>query len=224
MSVIPSLNATAQTQTLPASSTSKSAANDPTALQNQFLKLLTTQLNNQDPLNPMDNSQVTSQLAQISTVTGVGQLNASFSALQSSLLSSQMLQGASLIGQHVLVPGQSLSLAKGSAVGGVSLAGAADSVTVSITDAAGRPMRTLDLGAAKAGGTVSFGWDGKDSSGRALPDAQYTFSVKAQLGTTAVSATALNTQQVMAVTPGTNGVGLDTGTQTYGLADVKEIL
>src|SRR3990167_8083696 len=73
--------------------------------QDRFLKLLVTQMKNQDPLNPMDNAQVTSQMAQLSTVTGIDKLNVTLQALSDSMASSQSLQAASMIGYGVLVPG-----------------------------------------------------------------------------------------------------------------------
>ena len=71
----------------------------------RFLKLLVTQLNNQDPLNPMDNAELTSQLAQMSTVSGIEKLNATVSSLAAQSGASQVLQSASLIGYNVLSPG-----------------------------------------------------------------------------------------------------------------------
>ena len=76
----------------------------------RFLKLLVTQMRNQDPLNPLDNAQVTTQMAQISTVTGVDKLNAGIEKLSQSLLSAQSLQSAGVIGHQVLAAGSTLSL------------------------------------------------------------------------------------------------------------------
>src|SRR5215204_242231 len=98
-------------------------------LQDRFLKLLVTQMKNQDPLNPLDNAQVTTQLAQISTVNGIEKLNATIEAMASSFTSGQSLQAATMIGKDVLVPGSTLQLA-GSSVFGVELAQAADQVKV----------------------------------------------------------------------------------------------
>ena len=85
--------------------TAKSAADD---VQDRFLKLLVTQMKNQDPLNPLDNAQVTTQLAQISTVNGIEKLNATIEAMASSFTSGQSLQAATMIGKDVLVPGSTL--------------------------------------------------------------------------------------------------------------------
>src|SRR5512146_862467 len=101
-------------------------------LQDRFLKLLVTQMKNQDPLNPLDNAQVTSQLAQISTVNGIEKLNTTIQAMATSFAAGQSLQAAGMIGRDVLVPAPTLRLAGGSALFGVDLAQAADQVKVSI--------------------------------------------------------------------------------------------
>lgn len=224
MSTVPSLAATSQTTTLPATSPTSNSVTDPAVLQQNFLQLLTTQLNNQDPTNPMDNSQLTSQLAQISTVQGIGQLNQSIASLQSAFLQSQTLQGASLIGHSVMLPGTSLPLSGGQGVGGVSVGGAADTVSVSIANGAGQVVRTISLGSS-SGGTVNFSWDGKDDKGNQLPDGQYTMSATASLGGKAVTASTLAPQVVAAVTPGSSGLQIDTADgKTIALSSVQEIL
>ena len=128
------------------------AAAPGTDIQDRFLKLLVTQMKNQDPLNPMDNAQVTSQLAQISTVNGIQQLNTTMQSLSSSFLSSQSMQSTSLIGHTVLTDGNSLNIADGvPAYAAIELAQAADSVKVNIVSPAGNIVRQLDLGPQPAG-------------------------------------------------------------------------
>src|SRR5450759_4503359 len=92
----------------PTSATGSSADSE-----QRFLKLLVTQLNNQDPLNPLDNAQLTSQLAQMSTVSGVEKLNTTLQSLVDQSGSSQVLQAAFLIGRTVLVPGNQVTLSAG---------------------------------------------------------------------------------------------------------------
>lgn len=143
----------------------------------RFLKLLVTQLNNQDPLNPLDNAQLTSQLAQMSTVSGIEKLNGAVQSLLSQSGSGQVLQSAALIGRTVLVPGKELALKDGEATQfGVDLAGAADSVKVSVKNAAGDTVRTFDLGALPPG-VKTVDWDGKTDTGTAAPDGAYRKSV-----------------------------------------------
>ena len=123
-------------------------ADDP---QDRFLKLLVTQMKNQDPLNPLDNAQVTSQLAQISTVNGIEKLNATHRDHGKQLQRRTNSAGGDMIGKDVLVPGSMLQVAGGGGIFGVDLAQAADQVKVTIHDASGREIRTMDLDAQAAG-------------------------------------------------------------------------
>lgn len=200
------------------------AASTTSSTQDQFLKLLTTQLQNQDPLNPMDNAQMTSQLAQISTVDGITQLNATLQSLVSNANSSQALQAAALVGHGVLVPGSALSLQQGQAVAGVDLASAADDVVATIKDANGLAVRKLDLGALAAGAS-SFAWDGKTDSGATAADGAYTVSLAATQGGGAVTANALQVGMVSSVANSSQGASLNVaGLGTFSLSDVKQIL
>jgi flagellar basal-body rod modification protein FlgD len=211
--VIAALNAKSSSAASASTSTSQEA-------QDKFLKLLVTQLKNQDPLNPMDNAQVTSQLAQISTVSGIEDLNKSFSSLLSAYNDSQSMQSAALIGKTVLVPGSGLSLAKEAAFGGVNLSGPADQVTVSIMDANGKVVQTQMLGAQDAG-TLNFSWDGKTAAGETAPDGTYKFSVEATLSGEQVTADALQIGVVSALVRGGSGFMLDLG--TLGTVDFKTV-
>jgi flagellar basal-body rod modification protein FlgD len=193
------------------------------AAQSRFLKLLTTQLKNQDPLNPLDNAQMTSQLAQISTVDGIERLNSTLQSLISDSSNSQTLQAAALVGHGVLIPGSSVGLEKGAAFGGVELAADADAVTVNITDSNGLLMRSMSLGSVKAG-AHTFNWDGNTDAGVAAADGNYTFTVTAQQGSKAVDTTALALGLVTSVTRNSSGIGVNVGQQTYALADVRQIL
>ena len=112
--------------------------------QDRFLKLLVTQMKNQDPLNPMDNAQVTSQMAQLSTVTGIDKLNATLQALSDSMTSNQSLQAASMIGHGVLVDGKDVDLSDGAGYGGFELAQPVDRARVSVYDKAGGLGRRIE--------------------------------------------------------------------------------
>jgi len=173
-----------------------------------FLQLLVAQMNNQDPLNPVDNNQLTSQMAQISTVTGINTLNATVSGLVSQMQQSTALQ---LTGHSVMVSGNALNLASNtsatsgvSAVGGYNLSGAATQVTVTISDASGNTVRQLSYGAQSAG-MQDFTWDGTTSTGATAPAGNYSFSVSASNGATAVPTTAYNIEAVIGVAPQPNG-------------------
>jgi flagellar basal-body rod modification protein FlgD len=193
------------------------AATPGTDIQDRFLKLLVTQMKNQDPLNPMDNAQVTSQLAQISTVNGIQQLNTTIQGMSTAFLSSQSLQSASLIGHTVLTDGSSLNVADGApAYGAVQLTQAADSVNVNIVSPAGNLVRQLQLGAQNTG-TAGFQWDGLDDSGAKVAAGSYTFKVTATSGGQSVNTTSFMAGTVSSVTLGSDGLHLTVG----GIGDIQ---
>ena len=172
------------------------AANDATVTSDRFLKLLVAQMQNQDPLNPMDNAQVTSQMAQINTVTGIDKLNATVQGLSSQFMQLQAVQGASLVGRDVVVAGNKLSIDAEAGVGqgGFELANAADAVKVEILAPSGAVMQTLNLGAEGAG-VHSFDWP----AGAATSASGLTFRVSATTGGVATPATALMRDRVDAI-------------------------
>jgi len=200
----------------PAAGASGPTRND-AASADRFLKLLVAQMQSQDPLNPMDNAQVTSQMAQISTVSGIAQLNSTVDGLNRQFVQMQTLQGAALVGRDVTLEGNRLSVADGRGVGGFELQGAADRVKVEILAPSGRVVDTLDLGAQDAG-RHGFDWPAK-----ALPDGgAYSFRIVASAGTASVAATPLMRDRVDAVS--TLGDRLVLQTQhsgNVGYADVK---
>lgn len=192
--------------------------------QDRFLKLLVTQMKNQDPLNPMDNAQVTSQMAQLSTVTGIDKLNVTLQALSDSMLPSQSLQAATMIGHGVLVPGKGIDLSGGNGYGGIDLAQSVDKVDISIYDQAGALVRNMQLGAQPAG-LVNWQWDGRNDAGTSMADGSYTFVANATQAGNAVDAAALQFGMVNSVTQGKQGVALRVG-QLDGIAlsQVRQIL
>lgn len=194
-----------------------------TDAQDRFLKLLTTQLKNQDPLNPMDNAQMTSQLAQISTVDGIEKLNATLSQLLSSSADSEALQAAALVGHQVIIAGNGLNLTDAGAVGGVELAANADQVAVTIKDANGIVMNTLNLGKLDAG-VHNFVWDGKTDTGVQAANGNYSISVAATQGENNVTATALQLAGVQNINRSSLGVSLNLGALgLVTLNDIKQI-
>lgn len=203
-----------------ASNTKTSAADT----EDRFLKLLVTQMKNQDPLNPMDNAQVTSQLAQLSTVTGIDKLNATLQALSDSMSLGQSLSATSMIGHGVLISGSSITLNDGKAIGGIELAQPADSVKVLIQDATGKLVSTLQMGPQKAGVTP-LAWDGQTDAGTTAVNGTYKFSVEAILDGNKINANALTFGIVNAVTPGVNGATLDVGKAgSVAMSAVKQII
>jgi flagellar basal-body rod modification protein FlgD len=172
----------------------------------RFLKLLVAQMKNQDPLNPMDNAQVTSQMAQIQTVSGVEKLNTTVAALNAQFVQLQALSGAALVGKDVLVEGNRM-LADDTGVGhaGVELGSPADSVSVQVLDGAGRVIDTVDLGALGAG-RHSFDWIPPNNVD---PSQAARFKVAAKLGATDIKTTALARDRVDAVSTDANGLVLE---------------
>jgi flagellar basal-body rod modification protein FlgD len=201
------------------------SADSAAADENKFLTLLVTQMKNQDPLNPLDNAQITSQLAQLSTVTGVNKLNTTLESLKSSYQSSEALQAANMIGHQVLASGNSMALKDGQGAFGVELGSAADRVQVVVKDGAGKSVRTIDVGASAAG-TVALIWDGKDDGGAALADGNYSYSVQAQRGGQPLSdAYSLALGTVSSVSTNAQGVKLNVaGLGSISMTDVKQIL
>lgn len=188
--------------------------------QDRFLKLLISQMKNQDPLNPMDNAQVTSQMAQISTVSGIGQLNNSIVSMMSQFAGMEAVQGASLAGRDVLVAGTGLTLAGGAAAAGFELPAAADGVGITVYDASGQAVHTTQLGAAPAG-IHRFEWDGMTDAGQRAADGQYTFKVTTTTSGTEAVAQALTMGTVTGVSRGASGLELDLG--ALGVRTLSEI-
>lgn len=191
--------------------------------EDRFLALLVAQMKNQDPLNPLDNAEVTSQMAQLSTVQGIEDMNATLDALAASMGVNQMAQAANLIGSAVLVPGDSIGPTELENVMGFELSRPADKVTVDIFDAAGGAVRSLNLGPREDGVNL-LAWDGLTGSGEAAPDGAYTFKINATQGGEQVGSTALHLGLVNSVSQNSQGVQLnlaDSESVTY--ADIRQI-
>ena len=192
-------------------------------LSDRFLKLLVTQLQNQDPMNPMDNAQITTQLAQMSTVEGVNKLNDSLTSLNTQFRASQVIQGAGLVGRQVLAEGNVLNLSGAGTVGGVVLDSAADSVKVQIMDAAGNVVKTLDLGNQEAG-LARFAWDGTDNTGTQLANGTYSFKVQATASGTDVTNTAYALGSVMSVALDGDTMDVEvSGLGSRGMDQIRQI-
>lgn len=192
-------------------------------LGDRFMTMLVTQMQNQDPLNPMDNAEITSQLAQINTVKGIDSLNSTLQKLLTSYSDALSMQSSSLVGKNVLAAGNSLQLGDAGALGGVKLDGDADKVSIIISDAKGNKVAQEDLGAQKAG-VLDFGWDGKNGDGVRLANGSYQFSVQATQGGNKVTTTALEVGMVSALVRGQNGFQLEIpGTGLVDFSSVQQI-
>jgi len=189
------------------SSTGTSASSATQDASDRFLTLLVTQLQNQDPLNPLDNAEITTQLAQISTVDGINKLNDTVSNLATSMAANQYLQAVGLVGHQVAMDGNGIDLAGGTASGGINLSGNADKIVVTINDASGAVVRTITLGAESAG-TQTFAWDGKNDAGKGVADGHYTFTATATMAGTPVAASTVSMARVTGIVPGASQLTL----------------
>lgn len=147
--------------------------------QEDFLKLLTTQMTHQDPNKPMENGDFLAQMAQFSTVEGIGDLNTSFEEFSSSMVSGQALQAASLVGQSVLVPSDEglMSLTK-NMTGEIALNESTNNLKVNFSDSNGQIVKTLNLGQQQKG-NISFEWDGLLDDGTYADPDVYKVSAEA---------------------------------------------
>lgn len=144
-----------------------------------FLKLLTTQLKNQDPLNPTDSTQFMGQIAQLTSASGIQELQESFSSLTENMRGNQTMQAASLIGRDVTVESGTAYLPEeGNVTGSVKVPGGVENLTVTVQDSAGQVVRRMDMGTQGAG-NVDFAWDGLGKDGQRLPAGQYSISANA---------------------------------------------
>jgi flagellar basal-body rod modification protein FlgD len=190
----------------PNSDTSKKKS---TLDQADFLRLMTEQLQHQDPLKPMDNTQMVAQMAQLSQVQGITDLNTTVKGFQDQMSGDQILRGAALVGHDVLIPSTKWSLETEGATNGMVAAPGAGFVNVDITDANGVKVNTISV-EAKAAGEVTFEWDGKDANGNRMPAGSYTLA--ATFTVSAGAKTKANTYveaPVESVTVGSDGLYLN---------------
>jgi flagellar basal-body rod modification protein FlgD len=192
--------------------------------QEDFLRLMTAQLQNQDPFKPMENGEFLGQMAQFSTVSGIQELQTSFATLASSLSANQTLQAATLVGRSVLVPSSSGWLSEGEELRGAAFAPSSGQVMVDIVDASGQTVRSLDLGTQPAG-LASFSWDGLDDGGEAAAEGAYTLRARLVQGSSQTALETLAAGRVQSVGLSRDGLTLDLlGLGPASLGDVLQIL
>lgn len=193
--------------------------------QDQFLSLMIAQLKNQDPMQPMQNGEFLSQMAQFGTVSGIQDLQKSFGSLATSLQSNQALMATSMVGRAVLVPGSKVPFDGATpAAAAAELPQSAADVRVTVLDGSGQVVRQFSLGA-QAAGNAKFVWDGRNDAGTVMPAGTYSIKAEALNGTTN---SALATDVVARVDSvslgGQQGITLNLWDGTsIGLADVKEL-
>ena len=199
------------------------AATNATQIQDRFLTLLVTQLKNQDPLRPMDNAQITTQLSQISTVSGIDKLNETMAGLATAMAANQTMASAAMIGRKVLAPGATLAVADGRAAGAIEFAEPAERVALTVLGSAGNVVRRLELGTAPAG-LQAFAWDGKGDDGKTVKDGNYTYRIEATSAGKAVNATGYQVGTVTGIAvSGKEPTVIVDGLTEVRFADVKRI-
>jgi flagellar basal-body rod modification protein FlgD len=223
--MVASVTSTAASSAASSTASSTAGTTSAQAQTDRFMKLLVAQLNNQDPMNPMDNSQMTSQIAQINTVSGIQDLNTTMKSIATQFGAMQSMQGASMIGHTVQADGNTLSMdnSSGSPVGtgAFNIAADASSVTVKVMSPGGQLLDTVNLGAVTAG-NHSFNWTPTNYSGTGTP----TFSITANQGSQTITSSTFVQDTVASVntdaTTGTLNLALKGGT-TVAYSAVKSI-
>ncbi len=197
---------------------SSQSVNEETDTQADFMELLIAQLENQDPLEPMENGEFLAQLAQFETASGIEQLNTTASSLISSITSNQALQASLLVGRDVLVEGNTGGLGEtGGMSGAADLKSSTSSLQVNIYDTAGQVVRTINLGQ-RAAGQVDFTWDGITNSGNRAAAGSYVISAEAEINDEMQSLKTYIAAPVDSVTLGQGG-----GEATLSVSGVGEV-
>lgn len=150
--------------------------------QSDFLKLLTTQLKNQDPLKPVENEAFVAQMAQFSSLSGITEMNTKLGSILDSLNNNQLSTATGLVGKYVLTSGtKAVPDGTGAVYGAITIPEGATDTTVAIKDSTGATIRTLKLGAVEDG-VHEFAWDGKNDAGEAVEPGPVTIEATANVG------------------------------------------
>ena len=195
--------------------------------QSEFLKLMTAQLNNQDPTKPLEGGQFFSQIAQFSTVAGIQDLQDSFKQVASAMYSSQVLQASAMVGRSVLTPSSQVTAGAGEGIKGlIALPASTNRLVVSVLDSRGQLVKRLDMGQQRSG-DVPFSWDGRDEAGTAVPGGIYQFKAEAQTGQGVSALQTFVAAKVQSVSVGSGGQGVTLnleGQNPMDLANVKQVM
>jgi len=206
---------------LATTSNSQSSTSQTKALgQEQFLKLLTTQLTHQDPSNPMENGEFLGQMAQFATVSGIQDLQASFKQFADTINSGQVLQASGLVGRYVLAPtDQGVLSAGGTVSGNFELPNSSTQVNLKIVNPqTGATVREIELGDL-ASGKHDFSWDGLDEDGQLANPGVYNIQVQALIDGKNTQLSTNVKSLVESVTMGSGSSGLQVNLS--GLGSVK---
>ena len=194
--------------------------------QEEFMRLLVAQLQNQDPTKPMDNFQFLSQIAQFGMVSGIQESQQALTAMSESLFSNRVLQATELVGKRVLAGSDTAVLSEGGDIRGVvELPDGASSVEVDVIDTTGQLVRTLQLGAST--GRTEFNWDGFDNAGELAPAGQYNLVGRAVVEGVEQGATVLSAIRVSSISVGASGTDINLHLEngnTVSVSNVQEFL
>lgn len=191
--------------------------------QAEFLKLMTTQLKFQDPLKPMENGDFLGQMAQFGTVSGVNELNNTFTAMSASFQSNQALQASTLVGRRVMVPSLNGYLESGQPMqAAVELERPANRIVITIQNEAGQLVHRQELGLQQAG-LVDFSWDGLDQNGNPYPSGTYEINAEVHQGSQVSSGNIFTVVDVESVTLGVGGQDLTLSVSGLGEIDMSQV-
>jgi len=205
----------------------KVKATSTTMDQGAFLTLFTTQLKNQNPLDPVKNEAFVAQLAQFSQLEATTAMKASMETMVQSMQGDKMLAGAAMIGRKVAVPNAPAMLLGGQPVqASVDLPNGADGVQMKILDNRGQVVRKM-IYPAQSPGSMKLAWDGMSDTGASMPDGAYTMQVLASSLGKAVQPVVNMFSTVRSVSNAGTGdntwlLEVDDG-KSVSLADVKQI-
>ena len=193
--------------------------------QEDFMKLLVAQMNNQDPSNPADNGAFMAQMAQLSMVDGISKLGTSFNSVAGSLSNTQAMQAVSMVGHQVLTDGNIATLEEGKTVQGqLSVPEAAAGLNIQVRDSGGSLVKTIPSAGFQPG-LIGFGWDGTNERGEVQPAGDYSITATALVSgkQQAVPLQLYNTVQSVTTTPGTNEIALQlSGHQSVKLSQISQ--
>lgn len=195
--------------------------------QEEYLKLMITQFQNQDPFKPMENGEFLGQIAQFGTVSGIAELKDSFGAVAASISSDQTLQASGLIGRTVLADINGGGLTDGGEISGaVDVPVSTTGISLEVRDSAGQVVRHMSLGLHGAG-LADFTWDGKADDGTTAPAGDYTFEAQIQtpIGPEAVGVLVSAEVESVSLSPYTGALSLNfANLNSLGLNQIRQIM
>ncbi len=193
--------------------------------QEGFLKLMTAQMNNQDPTKPMEGGEFFSQIAQFSSVAGIQDLQNSFTQVATALQSNQALQASTMVGRTVMIPsGEAVFNGEDPVVGKVGVPDATNQLIINVMDNTGQVVKTMNMGTRDAG-VVDFSWDGRNEEGELMPKGDYTIEAIATTSSESIELATLLAERVESVTLGSGGITLDLASdRSVPMSGVKQVL